>query len=207
MHLHEILSSLSTKRPVFHSEADFQHALAWEIHLTNKSASIRLEQQISTEGQRVHIDLLVKNQTRHIAIELKYKTKHATITCGEEQFRLRNHSARDVGRYDFLKDIVRIEQYVATQPASEGYVVFLTNDQAYWQISNNSRAVDAAFRIHEGRNIHGEMAWGDGASDGTMLHREKAIQISGAYCLTWQDFSLVEQHRFRYALIHVPCVA
>lgn len=27
-----VLRKLSTKRPVFHSVADFQHALAWQIH-------------------------------------------------------------------------------------------------------------------------------------------------------------------------------
>ena len=28
----QVLSTLAVQRPVFHSEADFQHALAWEIH-------------------------------------------------------------------------------------------------------------------------------------------------------------------------------
>jgi len=204
MHLHELLSSLSARRPVFHSEADFQHALAWEIQLASKSASIRLEQQIAARGSRVHLDMLVQDQSQHIAVELKYKTKKAAIACGEERFHLRNQSAQDIGRYDFLKDIMRIEQYVATHPGSEGYVVLLTNDQSYWQESRKTNAVDTAFRIHEGREVSGELAWGSGASDGTMRSREAAIQITGSYRLTWCDFSVVEQQRFRYVLIHAP---
>ena len=31
MNIEEILSCLAEKRPVFHSEADFQHALAWQF--------------------------------------------------------------------------------------------------------------------------------------------------------------------------------
>jgi hypothetical protein len=204
MRMHELLNALSTRRPVFHSEADFQHALAWEIQLASKSASIRLEQQIATHGSRVHLDLLVRDQSRHIAVELKYKTKKATIACGEEPFQLRNQSAQDVGRYDFLKDITRIERYVATHPGSEGYVVLLTNDQSYWQESKKANAVDTAFRIHEGRKVSGELAWGSGASEGTMRSRENAIQINGSYCLNWRDFSVVEQQLFRYVLIHTP---
>jgi beta-glucosidase-like glycosyl hydrolase len=202
--MHELLRSLSARRPVFHSEADFQHALAWEIQRASKSASIRLEQQIATHGSRVHLDLLVRDQSRHIAVELKYKTKKATLTCGEELFHLRNQSAQDVGRYDFLKDISRIERYVAAHPAAEGYVVLLTNDQSYWQESKKANTVDTAFRIHEDRQVSGELAWGSGASEGTMRSREAAIQITGSYCLTWHDFSVIEQQRFRYVLIHTP---
>ena len=183
MHMHELLRSLSTRRPVFHSEADFQHALAWEIQLASKSVSIRLEQQIAAQGNRVHLDLLVKDQAQHTAVELKYKTKKADIACGEEQFRLRNQSAQDLGRYDFLKDIARIERYVATHPGSEGFVVLLTNDQTYWQESKKAHAVDRAFRIHNGRTLNGELAWGAGASDGTKKSRDFVIQLTGSYYL------------------------
>lgn len=27
-----VLRDLALKRPIFHSEADFQHAVAWEVH-------------------------------------------------------------------------------------------------------------------------------------------------------------------------------
>jgi hypothetical protein len=206
MRMHELLRSLSKRRPVFHSEADFQHALAWEIQLSNMGTSIRLEQQIAAQGSRVHLDLLVKDQVQHIAVELKYKTKKTAISCGEEQFNLRNQGAQDLGRYDFLKDIARIERYVVTHPGSEGYVILVTNDQTYWQEGKKAHTVDAAFRIHESRNINGALAWGAGASDGTKRTREITIQISNSYCLTWHDFSLVDQHLFRYVLVHVPCL-
>ena len=41
--IHGLMSKLRKRRPIFHSEADFQHALAWEIHLANPSHQVRLE--------------------------------------------------------------------------------------------------------------------------------------------------------------------
>ena len=43
IHLYDVLRSLSCQRPIFHSEADFQHALAWLIHLQHPDAIVRLE--------------------------------------------------------------------------------------------------------------------------------------------------------------------
>jgi hypothetical protein len=205
--MHKLLASLSGRRPVFHSEADFQHALAWEFQLSSQTASIRIEQQTAGAGGRVHLDLLVKDGSHHVAIELKYKTKKTSISWKDEEFHLRNQSAQDLGRYDFLKDIARIERYVEAHPGSEGYAVLLTNDQTYWQESKRMGSIDAAFRIHEGRAIAGDLAWGPGASKGTMRTREPVIQISRTYNMAWHDFSRIEQQLFRYVAVRVPCVA
>ena len=207
MRMHELLRSLSARRPLFHSEADFQHALAWEVQLANKSAAVRLEQQVAADGKRVHLDLLVRDNGLHTAIELKYKTKRAALTHAGEEFHLRNQSAQDIGRYDFLKDIVRIERYVAAHPGSEGYALLLTNDQTYWQESKKAHAVDTAFRIHHGRTLTGELAWGAAASDGTKKSRTSDICLAGTYALAWHDFSTVEKQLFRYVLVHIPRVA
>lgn len=37
------LRALRQSRPVFHSEADFQQALAWAIHVSDPSVRVRLE--------------------------------------------------------------------------------------------------------------------------------------------------------------------
>jgi len=34
----QVLQTLALKRPIFHSEADFQHAFAWEIQTANPTA-------------------------------------------------------------------------------------------------------------------------------------------------------------------------
>lgn len=43
MNVHPLMSQLAGTRPIFHSEADFQHALAWEIQNQHPQAAVRLE--------------------------------------------------------------------------------------------------------------------------------------------------------------------
>lgn len=42
MSLDAVLERLALLRPVFHSEADFQQALAWEVHSIDPSLRVRL---------------------------------------------------------------------------------------------------------------------------------------------------------------------
>jgi hypothetical protein len=90
-----------------------------------------------------------------IPIELKYKTKKAVFEFNNEKYSLSNHSANDVGRYSFRKDIYRIEKYLEkNQNSKVGYVLILTNDQAYstsnaWDKNN----IDKHFTFHHGAII------------------------------------------------------
>ena len=47
----KIMNELSKLRPIFHSEADFQHALAWEVHRCFPEAAIRLELPFKAGGR------------------------------------------------------------------------------------------------------------------------------------------------------------
>ena len=59
---------------MFHSEADFQHALAWQIHEAAPESQVRLEVSvIPVEAQRMFLDIWLP--VEGIAIELKYKTR------------------------------------------------------------------------------------------------------------------------------------
>ena len=124
----------------------------------------------------------------------------------QEIFDLLNQSAQDIGRYDFLKDIQRLERIVFDRNDIVGYAVFLTNDSAYWITPRNINTVDANFRIYQGRILSGELSWGSHASEGTMRGREETIHIKGAYNLNWQDYSEPSQEsygKFRYLLVKI----
>jgi hypothetical protein len=54
-----ILSRLAHKRPVFHSEADFKHSLAWEIQQRFPESPVRLEYKPKYVGKRVYLDVWV----------------------------------------------------------------------------------------------------------------------------------------------------
>jgi hypothetical protein len=202
-----VLARLATKRPIFHSEADFQHALAWELQLESPDAQIRLEKQVAAQGSRVHLDLLVQSNEEEIAIELKYKTRVGKLHHAGEDFALRNQSAQDIGRHDFIKDIQRLERYVEARNCSVGFAVLLTNDRTYWTESRKTDSVDSEFRVHEGRVLKGGAAWGAKASVGTMHKREEPIALHGTYKMVWSDYCSLgpaSNENFRYLLIRVP---
>ena len=203
---HYLLSALAQVRPVFHSEADFQHALAWQIQQTNPQASIRLELPVRASGSKtVHLDLLVYcDQQRH-AIELKYKTAALLANASGEQYSLAGQSAQDTGRYDFLKDIMRLEQYVASNADAVGYAVLLSNDGLYWGDSQRPRT-STQFSIHEERVITGQLHWEAHASAGSKKGREAPIQCRSSYTCTWNDYSQVDgtgAKQFKYLLLTV----
>ena len=205
--LNDLLLRLASRRPVFHSEADFQHALAWEYQRADPEASIRLEKQLSTSGARVHLDLLVMGKGYELAVEVKYKTRLASVSHGGELYSLRNQSAQDIGRHDFIKDIRRLENYVNARPDAKGYAILLTNDQSYWSTSRRSDTDDSQFRLHEKRVLAGSVTWGSAASAGTKHKREAPIAFSGTYSVAWNDFSSVgvgAGKHFRYVALGVP---
>lgn len=185
----EVLSTLARQRPVFHSEADFQHAFAWEIHQTLPSALIRLELPVQVKQQFLHIDVWVAHQDTTLAIELKYKTRSLTIQVGSEQYRLKDQSAQDIGRYDFVKDIQRLEQVVVSHQNVIGCAILLTNDSTYWAKPANHNTVDADFRLHTGRVLEGVLPWGVNASEGTKKNREQPLVLQGKHHLQWSDYS------------------
>jgi hypothetical protein len=204
--MNEMMSMLSRSRPVFHSEADFQHAFAWEIQKQYLNCSIRLELKPPYLKERIYLDIWCVHEDAIIAIELKYKTRGLIVNVNEETFGLLDQSAQDVGRYDFIKDIQRLEQIVFDRSNIMGYAIFLTNDSAYWTLPRSNQTVDASFRIHDDRILTGELSWAPGASEGTMRGREDRLHVKGTYNLNWKDYSEISQKsygRFRYLLVKV----
>ncbi|GCE16774.1 hypothetical protein [Dictyobacter kobayashii] len=181
------------KRPIFHSEADFQHALAWEIHQQYQGCAIRLEYKPLTTNN-TYIDIWVTYQNLAFAIELKYKTTALNTNFQNEDFHLSNQNARDQGRYDFLKDIQRLEQVIKVYNAI-GYAIFLSNDSSYWNCSSNRSAhkSDLEFHIYQNRELTGTLKWGEKAGNGTKKERNAPIVLKSLYTLNWYDYSQLDR--------------
>lgn len=185
----EVLAALAMHRPLFHSEADFQHAFAWEVHRRLPTASVRLELPVQVEDKFLHIDVWVVGQAEVLAVELKYKTRRLSVHIGDEQYKLKSQSAQDIGRYDFIKDIQRLEGVATTHNRFTGFAILLTNDSTYWMKRENHETVDAAFRIHNGQILEGVFDWGVHASEGTKKNREQSLVLQNRYRLNWMDYS------------------
>jgi hypothetical protein len=203
------LAALSPERPIFHSEADFQHALAWRIHDDRPAAAVRLELPREVGGRRAHVDIWVVDGGERIAIELKYFTRKIDVVVSREHFQLRDQAAQDLGRYDVLRDLVRIETLVAAGEADRGYVIALTNDSSYWKGPTPLSSPNyEAFRLMEARDLGGLLTWGPATGPGTMKGRETPIVLRDRYRCNWADYSdlasTASYMRFRYLLFEHP---
>ena len=209
--IHNLMADLSQQRPIFHSEADFQHALAWQIHKAIPNCEIRLEMPYRVSQGNWYLDIWL--QTMEIAIELKYRTKRMEGEKDGEYFLLKDHSGYPQGRYDFLKDIQRLERVVADRKAKSGFAVLLTNESNFWKPPRRGweTTIDTDFRLHEGQKVKGELGWAEQASSGTTEGREGPIRLKGSYNLNWQDYShwgeqallWLRQNSFRYLAVSV----
>ena len=201
----DLMAQLSKKRKVFHSEADFQHAFAWQIHEDVPECEIRLEfNPVPDKGRRMYLDIWI--QIEKVAIELKYYTRRLDTTLSSERFLLLNQGAQDIRRYDYLKDIQRLESEVTEKRTRQGFAVLLTNDPSYWKPPQPRETVDADFRIHEGRKIEGELAWSPSASEGTTRGRETPIRLKASYYMHYQDYANLSGEKygeFRYLAVPV----
>jgi hypothetical protein len=202
LEVQDVMRQLARVRPIFHSEADFQHAIAWELHQRHTDASIRLERRMLPD---IHLDLSVSIDGLTTAIELKYKTRALEVTVDGERFELRQHGAQPPNRYDMVNDLVRIERILAEGVAHDGFVVVLTNDTSYWQEGHEDGGVGAAFRIHDGRLLAGTLAWGSATAPATMHNRKAALTLTGRYETEWRDYSRFSSANgtFRYLAINV----
>lgn len=205
-----VLDALAERRPVFHSEADLQQELAWQVRLAHPAVDVRLEVRVpepSRPGRRERVDVVVRAPRGRIAIEIKYPTDALSARINDEPFELPRHGAQDITTYDVVKDVHRVEHFVRTGFCDAGAVVVVSNDPSYWTDPGHGRATAAsAFRLYEGTLLSGPRAWGANAGPGTTKGRTEALDVAGAYTLGWRDFSVVpdaSRGRFRSLIVQV----
>ena len=200
-----VIEALAQSRPVFYSESDFKHALSWQIQRDNPSIRIRQEVGNLIEGpDRRYVDIWLPDSGT--AIELKYLTRSGVIVQGDEEFRLRDQSAQDLGRYGFCLDIARLEGIIQSGKARNGSAVLLTNEPLYWNRPSKPDGNDADFVLYENREITGTLSWGPRTSASTLKGRETPLEIRGRYRAEWREFSDppgTGYTRFRYLLVSV----
>jgi hypothetical protein len=224
-----ILAELSDERPVFHSEADFQFALAFKIQQLYPQLAVRMEKTEIVNNERFRVDVFAYNNGRVALMELKYPTRglRVQVHLAEDEYEtynILNQAAHDLHRYDFLKDIQRLELLVERRTlkghSAVGYAILLTNDSLFWEKPARDGVIDYAFRLHEGRTIAGGEAlqWDERAGDGTKRGREEPITLRGDYTFRWRRYSnclthprvkpfedeLTRYAEFRYLLVRVP---
>ncbi len=186
-----VMQSLSRRRPAFHSEADFQFELAWEMKLAGWTG-VRLERPFRPDGKNRFLDLAAvdPNQMRW-AIELKYWTREIVGPVLDEPFSLKSLAAHDLSRYAFCKDIQRVEGLVNRGVADMGRVITLTNESIYVRPGRGG-SLDEAFRLHEGRTLRGKLDWSRQTATTEGLG---PLELMGSYDMAWAPYSHLQQHK------------
>jgi hypothetical protein len=217
--LKNILTELSMQRPIFHSEGDFQHALAWAIQSSLPDFRVRLEYPNQALTDSSHIDIAVSDNESSCYIEVKYKTKEFATIVNQETFTLRNHSALDFGRILFCKDIRDLEATKLDHEHISCFSLLLSNDKGYWS-RGRENTHDANYRLHQfnannqQRTLHGLLTWN--VEPNKWADWVKRLQkryrfpftLNGHYNLVWENYSQLpaEQetiHEFKYLLLEI----
>lgn len=201
--LHLAMARLAGNRNAFWSEADFQFALAWELKQILSTATIHLERcfQHPSLEKDYHLDIWIEEAGKIFPIELKYKTKDATIPQNNGlQISLKNHGAVDLGCYDYLKDIARIEDVAQHEPSfAKGFAIMLTNEQKYCTHVKVRSAYDN-FKIYQEATRTGNLTWGLTRKGTTFVCGDRLpFALKGVYTMNWTPYNN-SQHGFMYLI-------
>ncbi len=184
--LSAVMDALSTRRPVFHSEADFQFAFAQSIVAADPTIEVRLEARPTSDGAE-YVDLACWTESSRTLIEFKYATAGWRGTDPyAEAYTLRNHAAYDLARRFFVQDISRLERLTSERDDTNGIAIMLTNEPSLWANDGRETSRDAHFRVHEGQALTGHLVWGTGDSPQHDQH------LRGTYTTSWRDYSELE---------------
>jgi hypothetical protein len=89
------MAALAKSRPIFHSEADFQQSLGWEIRRQHPEALVRAEVR---PRRRIRLVLMITLDGERTAIELKYIPQRFTGAVDAEVYELPGQAPRDLAR-------------------------------------------------------------------------------------------------------------
>lgn len=179
--LTEIIQGFGADGKIFQSEAQFQFEFAWTLQKMFPDCQVKLEDMRTVikekdkkdkNGNEIikkkfYTDIVLEQGEYSIAIELKYKTAEYSDT--KNNLYLFNHGAVDLGRYDYLWDVHRLElllekgnkselcgdvEVLPNKGCDKGFAVLLTNEKKYWGQSyvyekENGYTIDNQFKIGE----------------------------------------------------------
>ena len=224
----EIKNFLNKSNRIFFNERDLQMNLAlwlkqhskWDVEVEYYVPSSAFFNQNNypwkkanrNDPQDMYIDIVVIYGTEYVPIELKYKTKK-TSGFNSPRFgnnaitaNLKNQSAQDLGRYDFWKDVHRLEvlKTVFNPAKLNGIALFVTNDPAYLnspkQCSNcqNFYMSDGKGSTSFTKNIH--CHWQNGAVN--KYPSRPDFCLNNNMRLHWSKYQC-QDVSFHYAVVEV----
>lgn len=235
--IREAINILKTERPIFHSEDDFKFDFSRVLYgLLGDNYELRLERpqdikMINRDGSiqviRAPIDIIVINKKENIIypIELKYKTNEFTTNFCDENYKLKKHGAPDIGRFNFRKDIYRIEQLIHhSENTIKGYFIVITNENEYLQDISTKNNLDKHYSFHQDAELHkDDLGWNyekqleqdyildsnqkliknnkiHWTSIGNEFHK---LDLKNTYKIKWDIYSQIDKENFHISIVEI----
>ena len=209
----DVKQFLDTNKELLFNERDLQMHLATFLRLTGHYDDVDVEYYVPLSeltgyiwNNELRMDVLVRKGKEFLPIELKYKTKSVRKkllrfgeSVAEEVEVMKNQGAQDLGKYDFWKDVRRIE-IVKKRFSSikNGLAVFMTNDPMYLQ---RGREKSNHIELSMDEGSHGkEKHWLDKDSYCSKTHPD--FEVEKEYYIHWNSRD-IEGIQFYYSIIIV----
>lgn len=202
--IEDALLQILTKRQCFHSEADFQFALAWQIHEMKPKAEIRLEMRyigFDLGAGIGYLDILVTDAESRIGIELKYVNKDTEFEAKNGERYSLKVGTDDCDSYDCCKDIRRLEWLREHGHIDIGFGLVLSNNPAMWEKRGKRKRPSDPFHLFEGTTLSGTLAWAPLTK--SAISRETPIKLRGSYPIAWRGVEKCVTPGFRYLLLRI----
>ena len=207
--LQKQLEELADNEGLYLNEAQFQFELAGKLRdyfaIQNRECHIYLEYpstQKDNTGRRQYYDIVIQENNAYCVIELKYKTKKGKINYDGIVVELKYHAAQPLAKFDFLKDVSRIENFEkdTDKKLDCGFVIMLTNDKSYWE-RDSKDGLAQEFSLMDGTTIcKGCKKWRpDTKTSSVGESRKDGLKLQKDYEVVWKPYC----ENFKYLMLEI----
>ena len=206
--LNQINNALHEHQGFFHSEKEIQIFLAEYFRGSSLYENVFLEYYVGINqlpnypwgnDNKISIDIVLKNENQYYPIEIKFKTATQILPHfvfdTETHVTLENHGAQTIGRYDFWKDIKRLELFEETfENVQRGIMLFVSNDPSYRQPPRNNDIGGAPFSIYQGRQVNANtfLNWNQELS---VSNGRPGFLLTHGYMINWSPM-IIDNHYY-----------
>lgn len=209
----DIRGFIERQQELMFNEFDFQMQLALYLrgsgHYDDVDAEYFLPNSV-VDGydwdSNVYIDIVAIRHGEFVPIELKYPTRsvrHDILRFGQlipNVEIMRNQGAQDNIRYNFWKDVRRVELVKKIFPAVKaGVAVMLTCDPAYTR-APRANSSNAPFSMAEGHEVGGgTMDW---LGNPATRAQHPPFTLEGRYSTAWHS-TKIDGEDFYYTIVKI----
>jgi hypothetical protein len=211
----DISAFLEQNNELLFNERDLQMHLAIWLKRIGKYDDVDVEYYVPFEefgGKYIwegelRLDIVVKKGEEYIPVELKYKTKKVEkkLTRFNEELKreyivVKDQAAQNLGKYDFWKDVRRIELVRNRfNRVKNGLAVFVTNDKSYLKPSRENSNCKALDMSKEG--VHFKHKFWKNENSGCAKEHPN-FEVEKEYIIEWKS-CFFEGEEFNYCIVKI----